>query len=146
MGEGIDLAAGVIHVDAWTFDNVLTVVGDDVALVVDFEHITKVIGTGAEVKKTRLRCTHACRWEDGEWKIFLRHADEFVEGGPRRGEGLGRRPPGGGPPGGGPPGGGPPGGGPPAADPLAAALRAAALRAAALRGGGPPGGGPPGGN
>ena len=119
---GIDVASKMIRGGNRTIENLVTRVGDEVAVTVDFEHV--ILETpGLSLRKT-LRCTHAYRVEDGEWRIFLRHADEYDP------EGLRAGPPGGGPPGGGPPGGGPPGGGPPGGGPPR---------------GGPPGGGPPGG-
>lgn len=120
---GIDVASRMIQGGNRRIDNLLTIVGDETAVTVDFEHVTIKMGE-ATLDKT-LRCTHGYRVEDGAWKVFLRHADEYDPEGLRAGPPGGRPggPPGGGPPGGGPPGGGPPGGGPP--------------------GGGPPGGGPP---
>jgi hypothetical protein len=122
---GIDVASKMIQGGNRSIDNLVTVVGDETAVTVDFEHVTIQMGD-MTLDKT-LRCTHGYRVEDGEWRIFLRHADEYDPEGLRAGPPGGR--PGGGPPGGGPPGGGPPGGGPPGGPP----------------GGGPPGGGPPGG-
>ena len=100
---GIDVASRMIQGGNRTIENLVTTVGDEVAVTVDFEHV--ILETpGLSLRKT-LRCTHAYRVEDGEWRIFLRHADEYDP------EGLRAGPPRGGPPGGGPPGGGPPGGG-----------------------------------
>ena len=129
---GIDVASKMIQGGNRTIENLVTTVGDEVAVTVDFEHV--ILETpGLSLRKT-LRCTHAYRVEDGAWRIFLRHADEYdpegLRAGPPRGGAPGGGPPGGGPPGGGPPGGGPPGGGPPGGGPP---------------GGGPPRGGPPGG-
>lgn len=121
--HGIELAATALTADDRATDNVLTLVDKELAVTVDIEKVTKKLGDKTVV--IPLRCTQVYRLEDGEWKMVLRHADQFRPEGPKRGEhGPGGGPPGGGPPGGGPPGGGPPGGGPP--------------------GGGPPGGGPPG--
>jgi hypothetical protein len=114
---GIDVASKMIAGGTRRIESLATVVGEDSAVTVDFEHV--VIQTPQITLNKTLRCTHGYRVEDGEWKIFLRHADEYDP------EGLRAGPPRGGPPGGGPPGGGPPGGGPPP-------------------GMGPPGGGPPG--
>ena len=127
--SGIDVASKMIQGGDRRIDNLLTIVDDEIAVTVDFEHVTRHMGEMA-IEKT-LRCTHGYRVEDGRWKVFLRHADEYdpegLRAGPPRGGPPGGGPPGGGPPGGGPPG-GPPGGGPPGGPP----------------GGGPPGGGPPG--
>ena len=142
--HGIDMAASVLKAEDRTAEPVMAVVGDDVAITVDIESVTKKVGDNVFVKK--LRCTHAYRRENGEWKIVLRHADELNEGGPKRGEGPpGGGPPGGGPPGGGPPGGGPPGGGPPGGGPPGGGPPGGGPPGGGPPGGGPPGGGPPGG-
>ena len=127
VSKGIDWASRVIEGSDRTIENIITTVGDDLALTVDLEHMVKRIGD--EVRPWTVRCTQVYRVEDGEWKIILRHGDELLPPEQRMGP-PGGGPPGGGPPGGGPPGGGPPGGGPPGGGPP---------------GGGPPGGGPPGG-
>ena len=139
---GIDVASKMIQGGNRTIENLVTTVGDEVAVTVDFEHV--ILETpGLSLRKT-LRCTHAYRVEDGEWRIFLRHADEYDP------EGLRAGPPRGGGPGGGPPGGGPPGGGPPGGrregDRQEEVRREEARRVEAAgraAGGGPPGGGPP---
>jgi ketosteroid isomerase-like protein len=61
-------------------ENVMTVVGDDLAYTVDLEHMTR--HTGDQPQPRTLRCTQAYRRENGEWKVILRHADEL----PRRDE------------------------------------------------------------
>jgi hypothetical protein len=122
--HGIEMAATALKAQERTADRLLTLVDGEIAVTVEIEKVTKEVGDKSIT--IPLRCTQVYRVEDGEWRIILRHADQFTPEGPRRGgpPAHGGGPPGGGPPGGGPPGGGPPGGGPP--------------------GGGPPGGGPPG--
>ena len=58
-----------------TTQNVVTVVGDDLAYTVDLEHMTRDTGNGPSLRT--LRCTQAYRREDGQWKVVLRHADEL---------------------------------------------------------------------
>jgi ketosteroid isomerase-like protein len=62
---GIDRAA----------ENLVTVVGDDLAYTVDLEHMTR--HSADRPQPRTLRCTQAYRRENGEWKVILRHADEL---------------------------------------------------------------------
>ena len=74
---GIDVASRMIQGGNRTIENLVTTVGDEVAVTVDFEHV--ILETpGLSLRKT-LRCTHAYRVEDGEWRIFLRHAEPAIE-------------------------------------------------------------------
>jgi ketosteroid isomerase-like protein len=56
-------------------ENVVTVVGDDLAYTVDLEHMTR--HAGGHPQPRTLRCTQAYRREAGEWRVVLRHADEL---------------------------------------------------------------------
>jgi ketosteroid isomerase-like protein len=58
-------------------ENIVTVVGEDLAYTVDLEHMTR--HAGGQPRPYTLRCTQVYRLEDGEWKIVLRHADELVQ-------------------------------------------------------------------
>ena len=58
-------------------ENVMTVVGEDLAYTVDLEHVTR--HAGDHLTPRTLRCTQAYRRENGEWKVILRHADELPE-------------------------------------------------------------------
>src|SRR5579864_4787451 len=58
-------------------ENVVTVVGDDLAYTVDLEHMIRHI-QGRPHPRT-LRCTQVYRHEDGHWKVVLRHADELPQ-------------------------------------------------------------------
>jgi ketosteroid isomerase-like protein len=71
----LDWAAAGIKATDRAADNVVTVVGDDLAYTVDLEHMTRHAG-GHPTPRT-LRCTQAYRRENGEWKVILRHADEL---------------------------------------------------------------------
>jgi ketosteroid isomerase-like protein len=58
-------------------ENIVTVVGDDLAYTVVLEHMTR--HAGGSPRPYTLRCTQVYRLEGGEWKITLRHADELVQ-------------------------------------------------------------------
>jgi hypothetical protein len=58
-------------------ENIVTVVGEDLAYTVDLEHMTRHVGDQA--RPYTLRCTQVYRLEGGEWKIMLRHADELLQ-------------------------------------------------------------------
>jgi ketosteroid isomerase-like protein len=58
-------------------ENIVTVVGDDLAYTVDLEHMTRNIG--GQSRPLTLRCTQVYRRENGEWKVVLRHADPLVQ-------------------------------------------------------------------
>jgi ketosteroid isomerase-like protein len=57
-------------------ENIVTVVGEDLAYTVDLEHMTRHVG--GQPRPYTLRCTQVYRLEGGEWKIVLRHADELL--------------------------------------------------------------------
>jgi ketosteroid isomerase-like protein len=67
-------AKGIASTDR-SAENVVTVVGDDLAYTVDLEHMTR--HAGGRPQPRTLRCTQAYRREGGRWKVVLRHADEL---------------------------------------------------------------------
>ena len=71
----LDWAATGIKATGRAAQNIVTVVGDDLAYTVDLEHMTRL--AGHQPQPRTLRCTQAYRRENGEWKITLRHADEL---------------------------------------------------------------------
>jgi SnoaL-like domain len=71
----LDWAANGIKATDRTADNVMTIVGTDLAWTVDLEHMTRHIGDRPQART--LRCTQAYRREGGQWKVVLRHADEL---------------------------------------------------------------------
>lgn len=83
----LDWAAAGIDATDRTVENIVTTVGDQLALTVDLEHMTRRVGDRTEPRT--LRCTQAYRLQDGEWRVILRHADELA----RTDERQGRRPP-----------------------------------------------------
>lgn len=52
-----------------------TEIGQDMALCVDLEHMLRQLD-GKFIQRA-LRVTQVCRFEDGAWRIFHRHADEY---------------------------------------------------------------------
>jgi ketosteroid isomerase-like protein len=71
----LDWAAKGIKATDRVAENLVTVVGDDLAYTVDLEHMTRQVEDHAQPRT--LRCTQVYRREDGEWKVVLRHADEL---------------------------------------------------------------------
>ena len=71
----LDWAAAGIKATGRAAENVVTVVGDDLAYTVDLEHMTR--HAGDQPQPRTLRCTQAYRRENGAWKVILRHADEL---------------------------------------------------------------------
>lgn len=67
-------AQGIASTDRWA-ENVVTVVGADLAYTVDLEHMTRHVGD--DLRPRTLRCTQAYRKESGQWRVVLRHADEL---------------------------------------------------------------------
>lgn len=71
----LDWAAKGIASTGRSVQNVVTVVGNGLAYTVDLEHMTRHID--GQPRPRTLRCTQAYRWENGQWKVMLRHADEL---------------------------------------------------------------------
>ena len=68
----LDWAAAGIKATDRAAENIVTVVGDDLACTVDLEHMIR--HAGDQPQSRTLRCTQAYRRENGEWKVILRHA------------------------------------------------------------------------
>lgn len=61
-------------------DEVVTrVVGADVAMWVQLEHITQRNADSSVRSRNHLRVTHVARCEEGSWRIVHRHADFLME-------------------------------------------------------------------
>ena len=73
----LDWAAQGIQAVGRTAQNVVTVVGEELAYTVDLEHMTRNTGSGPHPRT--LRCTQVYRREGGQWKVVLRHADEIPD-------------------------------------------------------------------
>lgn len=67
-------AKGIASTDR-RVENVVTVVGNDLAYTVDLEHMTR--HADGQPRPRTLRCTQAYRRENGQWRVVLRHADEL---------------------------------------------------------------------
>jgi hypothetical protein len=75
VGPRLDWASGQVRARELRLENIQTVIGTDMAVTVDLERMTRIVD-GRPVPRV-LRCTQVYRIEDGEWRIFHRHADEF---------------------------------------------------------------------
>ena len=75
VGPRLDWASGRVRAHDLRLENLLTVLGTDMAVTVDLERMTRTVG-GNQVPRV-LRCTQVYRIEEGEWKILHRHADEL---------------------------------------------------------------------
>jgi ketosteroid isomerase-like protein len=71
----LDWAAAGIKATGRAAENIVTVIGDNLACTVDLEHMTR--HAGDDPTPRTLRCTQVHRRENGEWKVILRHADEL---------------------------------------------------------------------
>jgi ketosteroid isomerase-like protein len=77
VADRLDWASAGIGAGGRRAENVLTVVGEDLACTVDLEHMERT-SEGRTYHRV-LRCTQVYRLEDGEWKVIVRHADELHE-------------------------------------------------------------------
>jgi hypothetical protein len=75
VGERLDWVSGVVRARLTSVENVSTAINGTIALTADLEHMIRSLD-GREFERT-LRVTQAYRFEDGAWKIFYRHGDEF---------------------------------------------------------------------
>jgi hypothetical protein len=75
VGPRLDWASRGINATNRNVENVVTIIGPDLACTVDLEHMDRTVeGT---VSSRTLRCTQVYRREDGLWKVIIRHADEL---------------------------------------------------------------------
>ena len=77
VGERLEWASSAIRATGRRTENLLTVVGKDLACTVDLEHMERTID--GRTHHRVLRCTQVYRLEDGQWKLIVRHADELAE-------------------------------------------------------------------
>ena len=68
------------------FENVSTVVTQDLAYTLEIESYRARVGGASELTPIALRVTTVFRREDGIWKVTHRHADPIT--GPRPGESV----------------------------------------------------------
>ena len=60
------------------FENVSTVIGVDLAYVVEIERFRARVGTASTSAPVEIRVTTVFRREDGEWRVVHRHADPIT--------------------------------------------------------------------
>ncbi len=75
VGPRLDWASTQVQARDLELENILTVVGPDMAVTADLERMVRTVD-GKPVPRV-LRCTQVYRVEHGGWRIFHRHADEF---------------------------------------------------------------------
>jgi hypothetical protein len=75
VGPRLDWASRQVQAHDLKLENILTVVGADMAVTADLERMVWTVD-GKPVPRV-LRCTQVYRVEHGEWRIFHRHADEL---------------------------------------------------------------------
>lgn len=75
IGPRLRWAAKHVVATEFRLENLKTDVGHDMALCVDLEHMVRHVDGVA--RQRALRVTQVCRFEDGAWRIFHRHADEW---------------------------------------------------------------------
>jgi len=76
VAQRLDWASKGIRATGRRAENLLTVVGEDLACTVDLEHMDRTID-GRTYHRV-LRCTQVYRLEDGQWRVIVRHADELA--------------------------------------------------------------------
>jgi ketosteroid isomerase-like protein len=59
--------------ETWSAENLVTIVGDDLAISIELEHYGR--HTDGEEETMTLRATQIYRREDGEWRVIHRHGD-----------------------------------------------------------------------
>jgi ketosteroid isomerase-like protein len=64
--------------EAVGFENVSTVVGTDLAYIVEIESYRARVGGAAEMTPVSVRVTSVFRRENGVWKLLHRHADPIT--------------------------------------------------------------------
>jgi len=76
VAQRLDWASKGIRATGRRSENLLTVVGHDLACTVDLEHMERTIDGRTDHRV--LRCTQVYRLEGGQWKVIVRHADELA--------------------------------------------------------------------
>ena len=62
----------------YEFENIATVVAEELAYTVDIERISTRVGGSDELSPIAIRATTIFRREDGEWKVTHRHGDPIT--------------------------------------------------------------------
>ena len=82
VAQRLDWASAGIGGTERRVENLLTVVGHDLACTVDLEHMERT--QDGRTYHRVLRCTQVYRLEAETWKVIVRHADELSERDPLR--------------------------------------------------------------
>jgi hypothetical protein len=77
VAERLDWASAGIGGAARRVENLLTLVGEDLACTVDLEHMERT--RDGRTYHRVLRCTQVYRLENETWKVVVRHADELPD-------------------------------------------------------------------
>lgn len=77
VAQRLDWASAGIDGSERRVENLLTVVGEDLACTVDLEHMERT--RDGRTYHRVLRCTQVYRLEGETWKVIVRHADELPE-------------------------------------------------------------------
>ena len=77
VARRLDWASAGIGASERRVENLLTIVGQDLACTVDLEHMERT--RDGRTYHRVLRCTQVYRREDDSWKVVVRHADELPE-------------------------------------------------------------------
>lgn len=75
IGPRLRWAAKHVIATEFRLENLKTEVGQEMAMCVDLEHMLR--HADGKSNQRALRVTQVCRFEDGAWRIFHRHADEY---------------------------------------------------------------------
>ena len=83
VAQRLDWASAGISASERRVENLLTLVGQDLACTVDLEHMKR--NHDGRTYHRVLRCTQFYRLENDRWKVVVRHADELPEKDPLQG-------------------------------------------------------------
>ncbi len=75
VADRLRWAATKVDARLTRIENLSTVIMGEMALTADLEHMVRRLD-GREIERA-LRVTHGLRVEDGAWRIFYRHGDEY---------------------------------------------------------------------
>ncbi len=79
VGNRLRWAATKVRARLVRIENLMTQVRGEWAITADLEHMIRFID-GQEIVRA-LRVTQAYRVEDGQWRVFYRHGDEYKASG-----------------------------------------------------------------
>lgn len=79
VGNRLRWAATKVQARLVRIENLMTTVAGDMALTADLEHMIRRVD-GQDITRA-LRVTQGYRVEDGQWRVFYRHGDEYKPSG-----------------------------------------------------------------